>query len=312
MVSSDLDDPVAMDGRWRHARIALVLVAVVSLVATAALYVLAVRTAAGQRIDERAVMHHHFDRTTDADATHYLDALLVAIASTAAFALWVGRRQRRLSLVAILSVTITYVGAIGLRDFVLHRVDLVGHDSLYGPSFPSGHTAFAAAVALGLVLVGGPTRRTIALAAVLAASVSVMVVLIPIHRPSDVLGGQLLALSAVSATLAFVPGALGDWNRSPKWRREGQSSPWSTSWTVLAAGLVLTSCWLLFTELLAHRSGHRLSSFGRAYPFALAAVVWGAVGVIEVLLLIGERVVCRRSAADDPAPSAMSRLGGAA
>jgi hypothetical protein len=55
-----------------------------------------------------------------------------------------------------------------------------------------------------------------------------------------------------------------------------------------------------------------LAASGRAYPFALAVVVWGAVAVIEVLLLLGERVVCRRTAADDPAQPAMSRLGGVA
>ena len=247
-----------------------------------ALYVFAVRTEVGQRVDEAAVFTNRYVRTTDQDADRYLFIVQSVIGAALLLVLWWGRTQLRLVLVAVGGVVTSYVAAAGLREFVFDRVDLVGHDSMNGPSFPSGHTAAAVAVSLALVLVGPKDRWTSILAAGLAGSVATAVVLIPIHRPSDALGGELLALAITCLALCVVPGALSDLAR----RASGTAPPTGPAVVgvpiLVAVWVALSLAWLLFTDLLARRAGFRLDAFGSTYPAAVAVVTAGAVAVVGV------------------------------
>jgi membrane-associated phospholipid phosphatase len=95
--------------------------------------------------------------------------------------------------VAVAAVTLAVTEAV---HALLPRPDLVGAPhNLLEPSFPSGHVAITAGLALGAVLVCPPRIRPFVAAAgtfwlaVTAAAVQALYW----HRPSDVLGATLLA-----------------------------------------------------------------------------------------------------------------------
>ena len=87
-------------------------------------------------------------------------------------------------------------------DTVHALVSITGHTS-----FPSGHTAFAASLALAAILVlahPGLQRRLAVLAGVLfTAAVGLSRVYIGVHYPTDVLGSVLITTAGILIWLAF-------------------------------------------------------------------------------------------------------------
>ncbi|MFF9511086.1 prepilin peptidase [Streptomyces sp. NPDC014724] len=109
------------------------------------------------------------------------------------------RRCWREGCAAIGVAVVTIVGAEGLNSYVLPRPDIVGAPSnLTEVSFPSGHVAIAAGLALGAVLVASPRTRPYIAAAVQA---------LYWHRPSDALGATLLACACHAVAARLLPPA---------------------------------------------------------------------------------------------------------
>lgn len=120
------------------------------------LYIVAVRTGVGQRVDRAAVLHHHLDRTPDADVTTSNRTWLLATVSLAPAVIWCGRRDRRKLLVNGCAAAASVLVAEVSRN-MLARPSLGPFDPFYGASFPIGHAAAAMGLALALVALADGT-----------------------------------------------------------------------------------------------------------------------------------------------------------
>ncbi|MFI5744780.1 phosphatase PAP2 family protein [Streptomyces sp. NPDC051644] len=111
---------------------------------------------------------------------------------------------------AAAGVVMATLGSKELTRMILPRPDLVGaHVSLIEPSFPSGHVAIPAGLALGAALVASPRIRPYVTAAgMLWLAVTAGAVQATYHhRPSDVLGSTLLACACYSLASRLLPPA---------------------------------------------------------------------------------------------------------
>ena len=249
-------------------RRALLATAALSTVGFVALYLVAVRTGVGQRVDEIAVLQHRYDRTSDADATLFLRLAAGVLAVAGVSICWIARRRPALLLATAVGVPGAVVFANVLRRVVLGRVELTNQGSMHGASFPSGHTSAAVALAIALVL-SSPRRtwRTFVTALALAGSVGSLVVLIPIHRPSDALAANLVGLTTMCLAVAVVPGAVVALGSTRPALTVGHQN------AVLALGVAgSTAVWLAVSAVALSRAGYSLADVGAGYPIAVAAV----------------------------------------
>jgi undecaprenyl-diphosphatase len=185
----------------------LLVLAFASVVAVAALYGLSVHTAVGQRIDEAAIAHRRFMASLDRgrlDAALFLGTLMLAPID-----IWLLRRR----LAVLVAGAIAALGALGtaelLRQHVLGRPLLTHENPLFGPSFPSGHAAVAM-VCAAMFVVGADRlspRTALFVAQLVTTGVGVLAVSIPIHLPSDILGGFFVGIAWTCGALAFAPPA---------------------------------------------------------------------------------------------------------
>ncbi len=190
------------------------------LVAVAAFAVLAVRfTGTGpdgiSQVD-RAFLRPRFHGRSALEALTWIGAPATVIAVAvllAAGALWRGRR--RLAAVAIIGPGLTGAATTLLKP-VIDRTIADGE-----LSFPSGHTAGAAALGLvaAIALIGALQPRPTGALALLAASVvpsaiaGTGMVLLGAHYPTDVLGGYATAVIAVLGSALLL-------DRLARWRIE--------------------------------------------------------------------------------------------
>ncbi|MEE1773421.1 phosphatase PAP2 family protein [Streptomyces sp. JV185] len=136
-----------------------------------------------------------------------MPTLLVGTAVVAAIALvrrcwWQG--------CAAIGIVVVTLGSKELARMILPRPDLVdAHASLTETSFPSGHVAIPAGLALAATLVASPRIRPYVTAVgMLWLAVTAGAVLATYHhRPSDVLGSTLLACACYSLATRLLPTA---------------------------------------------------------------------------------------------------------
>jgi membrane-associated phospholipid phosphatase len=175
----------------------------------AAVYVLAVRTAPGQRFEDAVLVAAESRAGTAGDERATL-ALSIVTASTtmlaiaAVVAIGFLRRAPRLGLAAAAVIVATVVLTQALGWWLPRPVLLPSGYRRADQSFPSGHTATAMAMMCALVLVVPYRRRAAALGAssLFAAGIAVATVTASWHRPSDTLGGGLVALAVCCAAVA--------------------------------------------------------------------------------------------------------------
>jgi membrane-associated phospholipid phosphatase len=197
------------DGRRRLAirrEDGLLVLGIACVVALALLYVLAIRTGWGQRLDNAALT----GRTTRASVLRATDHLLNTI-SIASLVLVGGtivliailRNKPHLALTAAVIVGGANLTTQLLKSSILSRPTLTDPDPL-GPSFPSGHSTVAFSLVIALVLVVPARARgtTAVLAFAYAALVGMGVVTAGWHRPSDVIGAQLVVIGWSAFTVA--------------------------------------------------------------------------------------------------------------
>jgi len=219
----------------------LVTLALLSAVLLVVVYLVAVQTGWGQRLDNTA-LDGRTSRTVILRATgRLLDTISVsslALLGGAALAVAVGRRRIHLAITAGVVVLCANVTAQLLKHFVLGRLDLAGSiDPLPAASFPSGHTTVAMSLAVAFVLVVPARLRHVAamLGVAYACLVGAGTVTAGWHRPSDVIGGFLVVTMWTGLAVAGLMrwrGAVAE--RGPELQRPALVSP-----TFAAVGAVL-------------------------------------------------------------------------
>ncbi|MGW2014823.1 phosphatase PAP2 family protein [Streptomyces sp. NPDC001927] len=183
-----------------------------SVLLMAVVYAGLVLTATGQRWENAVLTGRLTDETLAAahEANRTLQhitvsSLVVALLVLAAIGTLRGRYA--LTAAAVGTVTASLVLAEVLKRLLLVRPDLVeAPPYLTQNSFPSGHTTIATSVMFGLVLVVPYRMRGLAvgLCALWAIAVGAFTVAAGWHRPSDVLGADLLVLAVACGLLAVL------------------------------------------------------------------------------------------------------------
>jgi membrane-associated phospholipid phosphatase len=260
---------------------ALLALAGAAALGVAAVYLLAVRTAEGRRLDDAAKGDlsegsRAFDETSDLLDTISFSSLALLGAAIMGVALLRGRPRLALGAGAIL------IGANVTTQLLKAVLDRPGPFGPENGSYPSGHVTVAMSLAMALVLVSPPALRVAAtlIGTAYAVGIGVAVIAIDWHRPSDVIGAYLVAVAwaaVVAAALAFPLGAgeLGRRGRVP-----GRLAR--------AGGLVAIALAIGFGAVVAAAAQNRLDLVeyaGDETAFAAAAVVCALAGVALAVLL---------------------------
>jgi membrane-associated phospholipid phosphatase len=272
-----------------------------------AVYLVFVRTNAGQRIDEAALD----GRLASFHARHAANQLLTTI-SVGSLALVLVllvaqallRRRVALAVMAVVVVlgalTVTEV----LKHVVLVRPDLVP-SSIDSNSFPSGHTttAFAAGIAATLAAPARWRRGVAAGALLYGMAIGIATIAAGWHRPSDVAGAMLVVTGWAAAVVLVValvrPDAFGDGRMG---ERDASRSTWAPTpdiegYMLLAAG-ALVAGWLATVAIVG---GSRVGAIEVTTLNAAFVAACACVAALAALLLATLLTALRESL---PAPCA--------
>jgi membrane-associated phospholipid phosphatase len=126
---------------------------------------------------------------------HLLDPSLFVLWAIALVAVALAGERPRAALAVGVVLALAPFSAELLKPLLAHKHDHVGGVVIGAASWPSGHSTAAAALALCAVLVApAKLRRAVALlGALFVIAVSVALLILAWHMPSDVLGGIVLA-----------------------------------------------------------------------------------------------------------------------
>lgn len=191
-------------------QVRLATVGVLSIVVLVVVYVIAIRTHIGQRIDAVAFDRH--SAVTQA-TTRRTNRLLgtVSAASLLGFGgvlvlIALARRRVVLAIAAGVAMSGAVVTTEVLKKLVLIRPDLgvYGGESLN--TYPSGHATIGMTLSLAAVMVAPPSLRRLALAiaAFTSTAFGTAVLSSGWHRPSDTIGGYFVTLAWFAAMSALV------------------------------------------------------------------------------------------------------------
>lgn len=280
-----------------------VFVAAVQVAAIVALFGFFVRTSRGQLIETAALASNSLgaDRIGGAVNTVLNAISVVAVVIAMIVVGFIALARRRLAL-AVVSVLL--IGGANLTVELLKRY-LVRPDlgidearAAAGNSFPSGHTAIAASVAVALVLVLPPRARGAGavVGSLYAALVGVATLSAGWHRPSDAIASYL-----VVGVWAALGGIL---LRTVRQRRERVADDEShkVGYLILGIGgvvlLGLAAIGLHLTDQVASGAIDQLSDrrLATAYAGSAAGIVGAASLMMALVLLTVHRIVPRRPA----------------
>jgi membrane-associated phospholipid phosphatase len=215
----------------RRRVIVLLVAAAIGLVAFAAIYVVMVRTAAGQRLDDTAVAGRVFGSARVRRGTgRLLGTISVASLTVAGLLLMtiaLFRGRWRLAIGAGVLVFGSTILAEALKHVLLQRPHLVAEPPQWlDNTFPSGHTAIAASLGLAFVLITPRRRRVLAaiVGFLYTLLLGVGVLAAGWHRPSDPMGSICLVFSIACLVAAWIVVWRGgvrrtEWAPAPVWWR---------------------------------------------------------------------------------------------
>lgn len=277
---------------------ALALLAVAAAAGVALVYVLWVRTRTGQRLDQAALNGRGISHAARDAAGHLLStisdgSLAVAVCVLAALAFV--RHRRTLALVAAISVLGAVVTTEVLKLVVLQRPALIPSARDFQNTYPSGHTTVAYAVGIAATLVAPPrARRAIAVLAFLyGTAIGLSTVVLAWHRPSDVVGGLLVATGWAAATVAAV-GWLDADVFGPE--RTGMRSALSRHQGIASLAAVAILGWLAVVAVAFRDRAPSIDLSRTELAFALACVAIAAfAAVVFGVLLAALRPALARS-----------------
>jgi membrane-associated phospholipid phosphatase len=262
------------------------IVGAASVLATA-VYGIAVRTVWGQRLDTAALRGRHLLSTRNIQAAQRLhttiDIASIALFGGAILLVALVRGRRRLAV----GVAFLIVGSLATSELlkrILGRPRLAVADSLkHAPTFPSGHTTIAMALAVGAIFVAPRRFRgsVAALGVVFAGAIGCSMVITASHRPSDTIGALLIvtAWSAAVAAIIVRSQPLRVTTR-PMWTH---ISPWMA----VAGAALLTGAFLsaVIVALAIHHGSLNTVELGRAFVGA-ASAIFGTTIMCTAALLI--------------------------
>ena len=196
----------------------------VSLIVFAGVYLLAQRSAFGQRFERDVLLGRGAGATgLQGGASAILDQVTagaVALLAGAVCCVAVVRGRLGLALATGLAVVLTLASAAVLKSLLLSRPVLLGSDAVAtARSYPSGHVAAAAALGCAAVVVApvGWRLRATGVAVALTGVVGVAVLFAGWHRPSDAIGGVATAMCWFGVVAAILVRN----QRRPSWRGSG-------------------------------------------------------------------------------------------
>ncbi|MCD9622841.1 phosphatase PAP2 family protein [Rhabdothermincola salaria] len=297
-------DERRLTARWRA--ILLLAFGLLCAVALAGLYLGAVRTRPGQRVDEAAIVGRGGGQLIQLTSTRALDTISLsslAVAAAVLLVFAVTRRRPRLALGVAVMIAGANVTTQVLKTELLSRPDLLDRPGAATvPSFPSGHATVAVSLALALVLVVPARLRVMAglIGMGYAVAVGAATLTAGWHRPSDVIAAYLVATVWVTAVLAGLLAWRGI-GTSPMPEIFGRTL---SSWRLLVLGVALVAAAGLVTgTVVVVLDGRDLDAgqLGPSYVGAVAAIAGVAIVILSVLLWIlrGARIDPPRDQTDE-------------
>ncbi len=211
-------------------------------------------------------------------------ALLVALVSTVFLGWHWGRRRQALAAAAVL------IGA-NVTTQVLKVVlahpryqPILGVNQVDAAAFPSGHATSAMSIAVAMLLVAPERLRAVAGAAGAAIflAVSISILILGWHYPSDVLGGILVAAAFGFAALALL--RRGEPIAALARGRARPRAPSPAARRVLEAGAIAAA--LLVAVTVLARAGEILS-YADLHPASVLVAGTIALVAVSVLTLFG-------------------------
>ena len=281
--ASDVVDAVGVvNARPRRALLA---VAAGAVILFAVVYVLAVQTKWGQRLDATALKGRRAVRGVHAAARLLttIDIAAIALLGAAIVLVALLRVRPRLAIAAGTVIAGSIVTTEVLKRIVLSRPDFGIVDALHSTrSFPSGHTTVAMSLGVGAMLVAPSRWRALVatLGAAFASAIGAVVVATASHRPSDPIGAALV-VTAWAATVAALLMARDDGGgREPAGVRAG---PWFAFGGLVL--LVVGFVGLVATAVAIHRNRLDTVDLGGAFIASTSAIV-GTILVCTAALLV--------------------------
>lgn len=282
---------------------ALMVLAGACVVALIVVYGIAVHTSIGQHLDNDALLGRsqspRVQRATD-HLLHTIDVFSLAVIGGAIVLAAIARARLRLALGAAALI----VGGVASTEALKHtlpRPELAHPDPLPIPSFPSGHTTVAVALALALLLVVPPRWRgpVGVVGALYGAAVGAATVTAAWHRPSDVIGGFLVCTAGAAVISAVLVAETGPGDMAA---RRGALPADRLVVPLLAVTAILLTVvgFAVASTVAALRDRHlQAVTFGASYAGSVAVIFAAGAAVVAVLLW------CLRDVSlDDPAPRA--------
>ncbi len=214
--ASEAPEPAASEagphGRppFRSAAIRFGLIGILAAIAFWLTYAGFVLTEAGQRIENQALLGAALREPADRqESLGHLSAVSLSSMGLALVALFgVAFLRRRFGLAALAAVVVLVsVGSAELLQLVLPRPALLaGPAWILRNSFPSGHTAAAASIAMAALLIAPDRLRWLALplGAAFAAAIGQATQIAGWHRLSGSIGSIALAVAVASVSIAVL------------------------------------------------------------------------------------------------------------
>ena len=259
----------------------------VSLIVFAGLYLVAQRSAFGQRFERDVLLGRGAGAAgLQGGASAILDQVTagaVALLAGAVCCVAVVRGRLGLASATGVAVVLTLASAAVLKSLLLARPVLLGSDAVATVrSYPSGHVAAATALGCAAVVVApaGWRLRAAGVAVALTGVVGVAVLFAGWHRPSDAIGGVATAMCWFGVVAAILVRS----QRRPSWRGSvpGSRIPprvWLVGAYLLAIGAV---CFAL-VELV--RLQARLDTPRHVAAFLAGSLLFLAIDVLAFAAL---------------------------
>ena len=201
----------------------------------------------------------------------------------------VRRGPRRAAAIALLLIGANISSQV-LKPLLAHQRDLSAWPAVDPPAsaaFPSGHATASMALAFAVVLATPRAYRPIvaAISGLFALAVSISIVVLNWHYPSDVFGGQLLASFWCLIALAALRWSESRWPERGSMRRAARAA-------IVAPPRAAVAAVVLAVAAVGFIEAANIASFVKDHTTAVAAIA--AIAASATALLAGVTALATR------------------